>query len=296
MPAFLRKILAMHKALKARSRAYRVVLVLVTVILGVFMGGCASVFFGQSRLVFMPPAKAAWRPSDAGLSYEDVYVEAAPGETINAWYIPVDAARGTVIFAHGNGESLPYLFDYIDFYRTLKVNVLAFDYRGYGASAGKPSEKATYEDALAAWKYLTETRGIPSSQIVLVGRSLGGAVMANLASKVQPAGLILESSFTSIPDVGAHYYPWLPIRLIARIHYDTKDIMADIHCPILIAHSPSDEVIPYSHGRTLFKLANEPKTFVNMTAGHNDSPWDKGQDFRTAVDLFLGKCFSGTME
>jgi len=248
----------------------------------------------QSKLVFMPPRDVSWTPAMAGLAYEDLRLEAAPGQRINAWFIPGDDARGTLIFAHGNGENIGWLMDYVEFYRQFRVNVLFFDYRGYGNSAGKPSENATYEDAAAVWKYLTETRGVSPSQIVIAGRSLGGAVAAHLANEVTPAGLILESSFTCVPDIGAHYFPWLPVRLIARIHYDTKSIIGSINCPVLIAHSPVDEVIPYSHGRRLFELAREPKSFVDMSAGHNDSPRDKGRDFEKAVDEFLSKCLPET--
>ena len=286
------RIGSLGETMKERSWWQRVTVSAFVVACGVYMMGCSCLVFGQSKLVYFPTKEIDWTPARAGLRYEDVTLTAAKGQTINAWYVPCEGARGTVIFAHGNGENISWLFDYVEFYRTLKMNVFLFDYRGYGRSTGKPSEKATYEDVTACWKYLTEERKVPANKIVLSGRSLGGAVVAWLAAREKPAGLVLESTFTSVPDMGAEIFPWLPVRLIARIHYDTKAIIGDIRCPILVAHSPTDDVIPYKHGRKLYELAQAPKRFAELRGDHNCSPWEKGSTYASALDEFLTECLS----
>ena len=270
-----------------RSVAYRLAVSAITIAAVVFMSGCIGVFFNQSKLVFHPHSDIAMRPSQAGLEYEDLRLSPAPDAFINAWYVPAEGARRTVIFCHGNGENIGDDLDYIILYHELGANLLIFDYRGYGRSSGKPSEKATYEDMTACWKYVTEERGTPPGEIVLAGRSLGGAVAANLASRVTPAGLILESTFTSVPDMGREIFPLLPIRLMARIHYDTKAILPSVKCPVLILHSRRDEVIPFHHSERLFEIANEPKRFVEIEATHNDSPLEKGEALREAIGDFI---------
>ena len=274
----------------ARSIPYRVLAFVTTIIVGVFVGGCGALFFGQEKLVFFPHSDIAMTPEEAGLKYEDLYLEPAPRARINAWYVPADAGRGTVIFCHGNGENIGDDVDYIEFYNGLGMNVLIVDYRGYGKSSGKPSEKATYEDAAVAWKYLTEVRGTRPDEIVLVGRSLGGGVVSHLAAQAKPAGMILESTFTSMPDMGAEIFPFFPIRLIARIHYDTKSRLGKVHCPVLVLHSREDKLVPYRHGERLFELANEPKRFVEIRGTHNEGPFERGDAYREAIDEFLTEC------
>lgn len=262
-------------------------------IAGVYLVGCSCLLLGQDKLVYFPNKEITWTPAQGGFSYDDVMLVTEGRQRINAWFIEKKNARGTILLAHGNGENIGNLFDYAEFYTALGMNVMLFDYRGYGRSEGRPSEKATYEDIMACWKYLTFDRGISPSNIVIVGRSLGGGVASWLAVRVKPAGLVLESTFTSVPDVGAEVFPWLPVRLVARIHYDTKDIIGQMGCPVLIAHSPQDEVIPYKHGQKLFDLAQDPKVFVEMTGGHNSSPWERGSAYPKALDEFLAQCLNG---
>jgi len=277
----------MHKGPEARGRGRRILIAAVVVAVAGYLGLALLVAVFQSRFVYMPPREILWTPREAHIDYEDLELTTADGGTINAWFVPDDGARGTLIFCHGNAENIGGLQDYIEFYRTFGVNVLVFDYRGYGNSSGKPSEKATYEDVLACWKYLTEKRGMPPEKIVVYGRSLGGAVAAWLAARERPRALILESAFTSVPDVAAAALPFLPVRLLAHIRYETKDYIRRVKCPVLVMHGPSDEVIPFEHGKSLFEIANEPKRFVEMKGFHNDSPWTRGEEFRNAVDEFL---------
>ena len=155
-------------------------------------------------------------------------------------------------------------------FHRLGYNTLIFDYRGYGNSSGSPSEQGTYLDAESAWAYVTQIKHEPACRIALLGESLGGAVAAQLATKHRPAALVLASSFTSVPDLGQQLYPYLPVRWLAHIRYDTRAYLQQAHVPLLVAHSPQDEIIPYAHGQALFAAARAPKTFLELAGGHND--------------------------
>ena len=156
------------------------------------------------------------------------------------------------------------------------------DYRGYGESTGAPSEQGTYRDAAANWAWLTTTRGIQASDIVIFGESLGGGVATWLAANHTPRALILASTFTSIPDLGSEVYSWLPVRWLSRIHYNSAANLEKISVPVLTAHSSGDEIISFAHGQLLHVAAHEPKTFLELSGGHNEGfvfarpEWIKG--------------------
>ncbi len=230
---------------------------------------CVIIYIAQPRMIYFPSPTLALTPRDASLPYEDVSLTCEDGSRIDAWYIPADSARATLIFCHGNGGNISHRLESIDQFHRLGLSVFIFDYHGYGRSEGKPGEKETYQDAEAAWNYLTETRGISPDSIIIFGRSLGGAVAVWLASQHQPKALVVESSFTSIADVAAHYYPFLPVKLLARVEYNSEERIGQIHVPVLIIHSPDDDIIPYKLGRKLFETANEPKQFLQIHGGHN---------------------------
>ena len=191
------------------------------------------------------------------------------GETLHGWWVPVADAKGTVLFFHGNAGNISHRIDYLTMFKQLGYNTLLFDYRGYGQSSGTPSESGTYLDAQAAWRYLIEIQGIGPERIVLFGESLGGAVAAWLAAREKPGLLALVSTLTSVPDLAAEIYPFLPVRWISRFDYNTLEFLQSITCPIFIAHSPQDEIIPYRHGQRLFQAAPEPKQFLPLQGTHN---------------------------
>lgn len=232
-----------------------------------------GVFLFQSRLVYFPDIGREFSatPRDAGLDYEEVRLDTADGESLHAWFVPAERERGTVLLFHGNAGNIAHRIEYLSMLHRLGYSSFIFDYRGYGKSSGKPSEPGTYRDAEAAWRYLTLTRNIEPRRIALLGESLGGAVAAWLASRQQPGALVLASAFTSVPDLGAEVYPFLPVRLLSRFDYNTRAYLKDVRAPLLIAHSREDEIIPYRHGLALFEAAREPKTFLEMRGGHNDS-------------------------
>ncbi|MBA7714808.1 hypothetical protein ES703_123840 [subsurface metagenome] len=182
-------------------------------------------FIFQSRYVYYPERVLLADPGSIGLDFETVRFETTDGVKLSGWFIPSDSAKGVILFCHGNAGNLSHRLESIQIFHRLGLDVFIFDYRGYGESEGKPTENGTYEDAKAAWKYLIETRQVIPSQIIVFGRSLGGAVASWLAQSRAPGALILESTFTSLGDVAATLYPYLPVRLLLRFEYNTAEYL-----------------------------------------------------------------------
>lgn len=228
------------------------------------------VYWGQSRLVYFPNKQLSNTPQMFGLDYSSVSIATADGETLHGWWVPVRDAKGTVLFFHGNAGNISHRINYLTMFSRLGYNTLLFDYRGYGQSSGTPSESGTYLDAQAAWQHLTETQMIAPEQIVLFGESLGGAIASWLAAREKPGLLALASAFTSVPDLATQIYPFLPVRWISRFEYNTLESLHSVTCPVFIAHSPQDEIVPFQHGQRLFQAASEPKYFLTLEGGHNN--------------------------
>lgn len=247
----------------------RMLLNLLIMLAVAYLGVVLLVYFGQPRLVYFPEKQLSITPEAIGLDYASVNIATSDGEILHGWWMSVPDAMGTVLFFHGNAGNISHRINYLEMFKRLGYNTLLFDYRGYGQSSGVPSEPGTYLDAQAAWRYLTETRGIAPAQIVLFGESLGGAVAAWLAVQEKPGLLALASTFTSVPDLAAEIYPFLPVRWISRFDYDTRKSLQSVICPVFIAHSPQDEIIPFEHGQQLFQAAPEPKQFLELEGGHN---------------------------
>jgi fermentation-respiration switch protein FrsA (DUF1100 family) len=249
-----------------------------------------ALFFYQPNLLYfpdMPTREIEATPADIGLDFEPLTLVTRDDEELDAWFIPADHARGVLLFCHGNAGNISHRLESIRVFHELGLSVLIFDYRGYGQSSGKPTEKGSYRDADAAWHYLVTQRGIPAEHIILFGRSLGASVAADLATRQSAAAVILESGFTSVPDLAAKFYPWLPVRWLSRYQYDTRKKLADIHSPVLIVHSRDDEIISYANGERLFEAANEPKQFLELRGGHNDGFFVSGKDYIQGLDSFL---------
>jgi uncharacterized protein len=232
----------------------------------------ALVFWFQPKLVYFPmKGSYAVTPQSRGLPFEPVRLKTEDGEQLAAWWVAAAApAQGSVLLFHGNAGNISHRIEYAKMFYALGYNTLLVDYRGYGESSGEPSEQGTYRDAAASWQWLTQTRGVAASDIVIFGESLGGGVASWLAARHPARALILASTFTSIPDLGAEVYPWLPVRWISRIHYDSRAHVEKIRMPLLVAHSPADELIPYTHGKRLHAAAHEPKAFLELAGGHNE--------------------------
>ncbi|MEO7726691.1 MAG: alpha/beta hydrolase [Burkholderiales bacterium] len=247
------------------------------------------VFLFQPRLVYFPEAarELMTTPRAAGYDYEEVSLHTADAVKLHAWWVPARAPHGTVLLLHGNAGNISHRMGYVTMFNRLGYSVLLFDYRGYGKSSGNPDEEGTYRDAEAAWQHLTEARGLKARDIVIVGESLGGGVATWLAVKYPPRALVLASVFTSVPDLGARLYPWLPVRLLARIEYNNLARIGQVAVPVLIAHSRADDVIPFDHGEKLFAAAHEPKQFLELTGGHNEGFLFAREDWIAAVGAFL---------
>jgi len=230
------------------------------------------VFVFQSQLVFFPGTgrEAVLTPQSYGMRFESLQIRTADGETLHGWWVPADDARGVVLFFHGNAGNISHRLDYLQMFKRLRYSTLIVDYRGYGKSTGTPSEAGTYRDAEAAWEHLRHARLAQPRNVVIAGESLGAAVATWLAAEVGPRAVVLFSTFTSVTDLGAEVYWFLPVRLLSRIGYDNRENLKRIRAPVFIAHSRDDDIVPYAHGKRLYEAANEPKTFLEMRGGHND--------------------------
>jgi hypothetical protein len=254
----------------------------------------ALVYTFQERLVYFPPRPLVQNPAAAGYYYEDVWLQTADGVRLHGWFIPAKDARATLLFFHGNASNISHLMLEVTSFHAMGLNTLLIDYRGYGQSEGQPNEAGTYRDAAAAWRYLTEERQIPAAEIIVVGRSLGGGVAAWVAETYSPRALVLESTFTSLPDVGAQSYPLLPVRLLSRNHYPTIERLPRLTLPVLILHSRDDDIIPFSHGQQLYAAAREPKSFVAMRGNHNAGFQISSRLYRDAWETFLDEVLPTT--
>jgi hypothetical protein len=213
----------------------------------------------------------------------------ADGLKLHAWHVPAKDAAGTVLFCHGNAGNVSHRIETIAVLHKLGMNVLVFDYRGYGKSEGRPTEEGTYRDAEAAWAYLVETRGEKPQRIVIHGRSLGGSVAAHLAMDRTAAGLIVESSFYDITELGAELFRWLPVRWLSRMKYKTAEYVKGARCPVLVIHSREDDMIALHHGQKIFDAAPQPKRLLEIHGGHNSAFLDSSDIYNPALRQFFAE-------
>ena len=255
--------------------------------------GLALLTSCQTDLIF-PAGGTVWRdPGDMGWPFEEVWLKPAPGERTHAWWMPLEDMRGAVLFSHGNAGTIADRLDFAAILREQRVGVFFYDYGGYGNSSGRPSEERCYQDIRAAWQWLTEEEGIDPGRIVLMGRSLGGGPAIHLAAEVEPAGVIAESSFTSIPDVAAETFFFLPVRRLVRHHMDNASKIGGIDAPVLILHSPGDTTIRFRHGEALYEAATAPKRFHEMRGGHNDGWYLSYPEYGRVLGEFFDDVLSG---
>jgi fermentation-respiration switch protein FrsA (DUF1100 family) len=227
----------------------------------------------------------AWPPPPAPHA-RDIELRAADGSRLHARWWPHPAGHGAVLYCHGNAGDVCGRDELArELARGLGEPVLIFDYPGYGCSAGRPTEAGCYAAAAAAYDWLTKERGIPPERILLYGESLGGGVAVDLALTRPHRALVLNRSFTSVPDVAGAYFPWLPVRWLMANRFDNLSKMGRCPRPIFIAEADCDEVIPPGHGERLLAAAKAPaRRFVLQDSGHNDPLPD---EFFAAVWEFL---------
>ncbi|MBL1140982.1 MAG: alpha/beta hydrolase [Proteobacteria bacterium] len=265
----------------------RLFLSLIFILLSTWLSLNIMFHFFQSNFIYFPDNTVVTTPDYLSLDYEDLTLKTNDGIELNAWWIPNPNARATLLFFHGNAGNISHRLGSINIFHKLGLSVFIIDYRGYGKSTGKPTEKGTYIDAETAWNYLIKEKNVKPDNIIIFGRSLGGAIAAWLAEKHQATGLIIESSFTSIAEIGKHYYPYLPTSLLARIKYPSINRMQNIHSPVLVIHSATDEIVPYKFGQDLFNAANEPKTFLDIQGNHNDGYMFSGNTYINGLNHFI---------
>jgi fermentation-respiration switch protein FrsA (DUF1100 family) len=243
----------------------------------------------EKSFIFFPEKEIVETPADAGLAFEDLYLNTSDGVKINGWFVPSSGARTTLLWFHGNAGNIGHRVDPLRrLHDALSVNILMIDYREYGKSEGKVSEEGTYRDAIAAYDYLLTRSDVDPGRIILFGQSLGAAVAVELALKRKAAGLILEAPFTSIAAMAKATLPWLPIGGLISTRYDNLSKITRINLPLLILQGDRDEVVPYAQGRRLFEAAREPKTFYTITgAGHNDTYLVGGEPYDQALLRFI---------
>lgn len=244
-------------------------------------GSVVLMLYTIQRSLLFPATREIHRdPSAMGWAFEDLHLELPDGETTHAWWIPMDGARGAVLFSHGNAGNIADRLESIGLLRRLGLSVLAYDYGGYGRSSGSPSEARIYGDIRAAWRHLTGPLGVPPDRVVIFGRSLGAGPTVQLASEVEAGAVVIESTFLSVVEVAREVFPWLPVRWLVRDRFDNGAKIGHVRAPILVVHSPDDTLIPYRHGRALFDRAPEPKAWLEIRGDHNNG-------FAMSQDVYL---------
>jgi pimeloyl-ACP methyl ester carboxylesterase len=226
-------------------------------------------YLQQPSMIFYPMSEMSRSPADWGLEYEDVTLTTDDMVKLHGWFIPNRNSSKVLLFFHGNAGNISHRGDSIALFHRLGLNVLIIDYRGYGKSQGTPSEQGLYLDAGAAWRYLTEEKKFTPDRVLIFGRSLGGAVAARLASEVRARGVMLESTFSSARDFANAAFPGLARVLYVRYDFATEKNLKKIDYPVLVLHSPDDEIMPFSLGQKVYAAANDPKHFIEMKGDHN---------------------------
>jgi fermentation-respiration switch protein FrsA (DUF1100 family) len=244
-------------------------------------------YLQQPSMIFFPRSNLDATPADWGLEYETVDFSASDGVALHGWYIPREGATRVVLFLHGNAGNISHRGESVRIFHDLGLSVLIFDYRGYGLSAGRPTESGLYLDADAAWAYLVGERGVDSRDIVIFGRSLGGVVAARLASVVKPGAVIVESAFTSARDVARAVFPLLARITVLRYEFPASDYLGRANAPVLVLHSRDDEIMPFELGERLYEAASEPKSFVEMRGDHNTGFLLSQPEYARALQQFL---------
>lgn len=240
-----------------------------------FLGGylllLGLMFIFQNRLLFFPTSGMVQTPQSAGLEAEDVWIESEDGVRIHGWYFPNENAEFVVVLSHGNAGNISYRVDIAGTLLEAGAAVLLYDYRGYGQSEGKPTEKGMYKDIEAVVEMLRDEKGYSEKQVIMYGRSLGGAVAAYATTKFDLGGLVLDSAFKNLRAMVRDVYPFVPSRL-ARYEFPTERYIKKLHdFPVMIMHSPNDEIVGYHNAEHLYNLLDEPKRFVELRGGHNDN-------------------------
>ena len=243
--------------------------------------------FLERLLVYPAPrhSEADWVVD--GLAYEDVYFSAEDGTKLHGWYVPHEQPKAVVLFCHGNGENVARLTPLLRLlHDRAEVSTFAWDYRGYGRSAGKPHETNVLSDARDAQLWLAERAGVRPEDVVVYGRSLGGAVAVGLASQYPVRGMVLERTFAELVETAQHHFRWLPVRLMMKNRYPSAERIAAYQGPLFQSHGTEDRVVPFAMGQKLFDAATtRNKQFFVVEGGDHHGP--QPEEYYVALGGFL---------
>lgn len=256
---------------------------IIPAILALLTAGCVS------NAIYHPSGDVRYTPRNASLPFDDVTFATLDGVKLHGWWVPAASPRGTVLFCHGNGGNISNCLDTAVIINRLGLNLLIFDYRGYGLSNGSPSEKGTYDDADAAWDYLVKVKGIRPAEVIVWGRSLGGAIASRTAETHDAGLVIMESTFTSLQQLVADRFFNAPSWLLSSYAYDTRRHLEKVRAPVLVIHSPDDEVVPYSHGKALYESITAPKAFLEIRGSHNKGYVDSIETYQPFISDFISR-------
>lgn len=260
---------------------------LIYTVVGVLMLN-VLMYFQQPQMIFFPMDDLRQTPANWGLDYEDAVFETEDGVQLHGWFLPEPEAENVLLFFHGNAGNISHRRESIEIFHRLGLNVLIIDYRGYGKSEGKPGEQGLYMDAKAAWRYLTEEKDFEPGNVIIFGRSLGGAVATMLAADVPARGLILESTMSSAKEFAREVFTVLSRMVVIRYDFNTARNIQRVHYPVLVLHSPDDEIMPFRLGQKVYQSANQPKQFVRMRGDHNSGFYLSQPEYEQAIGNWLG--------
>ncbi len=243
--------------------------------------------FSEKGIVFFPERELIGTPADYGLEYEEAFFPAADGVKLHGWWVPYPGAP-VFLWFHGNAGNISHRLENLKLLRDrVEVQVFIFDYREYGMSQGRISREGTYQDAAAAYRYVTEIRQVPAQEVVLFGRSLGTALAVDLAVKSPCRSLIIESAFTNSGEMARLLAPFL-FDWRPRVPYDNLGKIGQIRVPVLIIHGEHDEIIPVDMSRRLYAAAPEPKElYIIPGAHHNDTYLAGGEAYWQRLRGFI---------
>jgi len=254
-------------------------IVLIIILLWVY--ACYMERFG----IYYPMDEVRESPADISLRYQEVNLTTEDGKNLEGWYLPGSNNR-IVLFFSGNAGNRGYRLDKLRILHELNLSVLIVDYRGYGGSTGRPSEKGLFRDGKAMWEYASQELNYSPEQILLYGESLGGAVAFHVGAEKEVGGVIVEGTFSSAREVARDLIFFIPRFMVSDI-YNSRTRAPQLDAPLLILHSREDEIIPYQHGKKLYEAAEEPKKLVPLQGSHNHAFLEDQQTYRKAMEDFL---------
>ena len=229
-----------------------------------------------------------YTPKDIDLQHEDHFITTDDEVNLNAWYISSEKPKSKIIlYCHGNSGNISHRLETVKIFHDLGLNVFVFDYRGYGKSKGKPNESGTYQDVKAAWDFLINAKKCRPSDIIIFGRSLGGAIAIDMSTRVTPAKVILESTFTSTLDMTRKLFPLFSVGFLIKNKYFSLKKVPNIQSPVLVIHSPEDKLVPFEHGKMLYNKLVSGKCFLKINGNHNEGFLETGEKYIEGLRKFI---------